>query len=66
MNYSYSSMRSLIDEIRMSPDRIGVRFDFGEPVKPLVLDWGDKLYVAKHFSSNAGDDELQEISIMPV
>jgi hypothetical protein len=45
---------------------IGVRFDFGEPVKPLVLNWGDELYVAEHYPDNAGDDELQEIPIMPV
>jgi hypothetical protein len=59
-------MRSLIDEIRMSPDRVGVRFDFGEPVKPLVLYWVDELYVAELYPDDVGDDALQEISIMPV
>ena len=44
----------------------GVRFDLGKPVKPLVLNWGDELYVAEHYPDNAGDDELQETPIMPV
>ena len=50
----------------MSPDRVGVRFDFGEPVKPLVLYWVDELYVAELYPDDVGDDALQEISIMPV
>jgi hypothetical protein len=44
---------------------IGVRFDFGAPVKPLVLNWGDELYVAEHYPDDARDDEFQEIPIMP-
>jgi hypothetical protein len=45
---------------------IGVRFDFGQSVKPLVLNWGDELYMAEHYPADAREDELQEVPIMPV
>jgi hypothetical protein len=70
MDYILDELPTLLNaspsSIRMSPDRVGVRFDFGEPVKPLVLNWGDELYVAEHYPDDAGDDELQEIPIMPM
>jgi hypothetical protein len=30
------------------------------------LNWGDELYVAEHYPDDTGDDELQEIPIMPM
>ena len=45
---------------------IGIRFDFGQPVQPLVLNWGDELYMTEQYPGDARDDEFQEVSIMPV
>jgi hypothetical protein len=46
-------------------EMIGVRFDFGQAVQPLVLNWGDELYVAEHYPADAREDEIQEVPLMP-
>ena len=45
---------------------IGMRFDFGQPVRPLILNWGDELYMTEQYPDEARDDEYQEVPIMPV
>jgi hypothetical protein len=47
-----------------SPTRgsvIGVRFDFGLPVKPLVLNWGDEIYLGDDFPHDAKRSEILEV-----
>jgi hypothetical protein len=44
---------------------IGVRFDCGQAVQPLVLNWGDELYVAESYPADAREDEFQEVPLMP-
>jgi hypothetical protein len=43
-----------------------MRFDFGQPVQPIVLNWGDELYMTEQYPGDARDDEFQEVPIMPV
>ncbi len=45
---------------------IGMRFDFGQPVQPLVLNWGDELYMTEQYPDEARDNEYQEVRVMPV
>jgi len=47
-------------------EMIGVRLDFGQSVKPLILNWGDELYVAEHYPADAREDEIQEVPLTPL
>jgi len=40
---------------------IGVRFDFGLPRKPIILNWGDELYIADTYPPDAKEEELLEV-----
>ena len=44
---------------------IGVRFDFGMPLKPLVLNWGDELYIGSKYPPDAKEEELLEVPMQP-
>lgn len=45
---------------------IGMRFDFGPSSKPLVLNWGDELYIGETYPDDAKDGEIVEVPIIPV
>lgn len=40
---------------------IGVRFDFGENQKPMILNWGDELVVAHDYPADAVKENILEI-----
>lgn len=44
-------------------DIIGIRLDFGLPVKPLVLNWGDELHITTEYPHDAEAEELLEVPI---
>ena len=47
-------------------ETICIRFDFGQPIRPLVLNWGDELYIAKDYPDDAQDGEILEVPIKPM
>ncbi|MBI3329037.1 MAG: hypothetical protein HYZ81_20325 [Nitrospinae bacterium] len=52
-------------ESRPEGEVIGLRFDFGLPLKPIVLNWGDELYLADKYPSDAKAAELLEVPMRP-
>jgi len=42
---------------------VGIRLDFSLSLRPVVLNWGDELYVSEEYPSDSKPDELVEISI---
>ena len=46
-------------------ESIGLRFDFGQPAKPLILNWGDELYIGSTYPEDAQEAEICEVSVVP-
>jgi hypothetical protein len=43
---------------------IGVRMDFGQQKRPIILNWGDELYVSDQYPKDAAADELEETPVL--
>ena len=44
---------------------VGMRFDFGLPITPIVLNWGDELYIGDTYPPDADEAELLEVPMWP-
>lgn len=45
---------------------IGVRFDFGSSLRPIVINWGDELRIVDDYPPDARGEEIMEARIQPV
>ena len=45
-------------------ESFGLRFDFGQPIKPLILNWGDELYMGSTYPEDAQEAEVCEVPIV--
>ena len=45
---------------------IGVRFDFGLPTRPVVINWGDELRIAADYPSEVWEEGISEAAMQPV
>ena len=43
---------------------IGVRLDFGLAIKPIILNWGDELYVGEEFPIDAEGEKFSEVALL--
>lgn len=45
---------------------IGVRFDFGVALEPIVINWGDELRIVGDYPPDARGEEIAEARVRPV
>jgi hypothetical protein len=45
---------------------VGVRFDFGFSLRPIVINWGDELRIVDDYPPDARGEEIIEARIQPV
>lgn len=48
-------------------EMIGVRLDFGLPVKPIIVNWGDEIHVVDHYPPEVvREGGILEVGVKPV
>lgn len=54
-----AGLRSTVEEQVV----VGVRFDFGLNIRPIVLNWGDELYIGSRFPPDGDEAMFSEIPV---
>jgi hypothetical protein len=49
-----------ISRVESNKRTVGVQFDFGESLKPLVLNWGDELYLGADLPAGSENEDLTQ------